>query len=193
MEGGALDVNGAGAILTSESCLLNPNRNPGLTKREIEAFLGDFLGVNQVWWLGDGIAGDDTDGHIDDLARFVNPTTVVTVVEEDPLDENYEPLKDNLKRLQHVRDESGRPLEVVTLPMPRPLYYQGQRLPCSYANFYIANGVVLVPTYDEKSDPAALDTLRRLFPSRTVVGMDATDLVWGLGAFHCVTQQQPLV
>ena len=193
MEGGSLDVNGNGALLTTESCLLNPNRNPGLNQREIEVFLGDFLGVTQFWWLGQGIAGDDTDGHIDDLARFVSPTTVVTVVEEDPLDENYAALRDNLERLQHIRDKSGKPLQIVTLPMPRPLYYQGQRLPCSYANFYIANGVVLVPTYGQQSDTTALDTLRRLFPSRTVIGIDARDLVWGLGAFHCVTQQQPLV
>ncbi|HXE58688.1 MAG TPA: agmatine deiminase family protein [Gemmatimonadales bacterium] len=191
MEGGALDVNGCGTVLTTEACLLNPNRNPELDRAEIEQYLKDYLGVVHVLWLGDGIVGDDTDGHVDDLTRFVDPRTVVTVVEDDPRDENYEPLRGNLARLREMRDQDGEPLRVVTLPMPRPVWYDGQRLPASYANFYIANGVVLVPTYDPARDPLALETLQRLFPTRRVVGIDCTDLVWGLGAFHCVTQQWP--
>jgi agmatine deiminase len=191
MEGGALDTNGMGTLLTTESCLLNPNRNPGLSKREIERYLKDYLGVSHILWLGEGIAGDDTDGHIDDLARFVNPTTVVTVVEDDSSDPNYWPLRDNLKRLQSMNDQNGNPLQVVTLPMPAPSYCDGQRLPASYANFYVANSVVLVPTYDPEKDPIALEALERLFPERRIIGMDCTDLVWGLGAFHCISQQQP--
>jgi agmatine deiminase len=191
MEGGSLDVNGAGTLLTTEACLLNPNRNPHLSKVEIERHLRDYLGVTHILWLGDGILGDDTDGHVDDLTRFVGPRTVVTVVEDDPRDENHEPLQENLKRLRTMKDQDGRPLEVVTLPMPRPLEHDGQRLPASYANFYVANGVVLLPTYDRERDPIALDTLQRCFPDRGVIGIDCTDLVWGLGAFHCVSQQWP--
>jgi agmatine deiminase len=191
LEGGAIDVNGQGTLLTTEACLLNPNRNPHLDRDAIEARLRDHLGVRNILWLGDGIAGDDTDGHVDDLTRFVDPTTVVTVVEQDSADENYEPLQENLERLRTMRDQDGEPLRVVTLPMPRPLHHQGQRLPASYANFYIANGLVLLPTYDPEHDAEALTTLRRLFPGRDVVGIDCTDLVWGLGAFHCVTQQWP--
>src|SRR5688500_18384613 len=193
MEGGSIDVNGAGTLLTTEACLLHPNRNPGLTRSEIEACLRDYLGVTNILWLGDGIAGDDTDGHVDDLTRFTDARTVVTVVEEDPADPNYGPLRDNLARLGEMRDQDGEPLRIETLPMPRPLEHDGQRLPASYANFYIANGVVLVPTYDPGRDAAALATLRRCFPTRRVVGIDCTDLVWGLGAFHCVTQQWPAV
>ena len=191
MEGGSIDVNGRGALLTTEACLLNPNRNPQLDRAGIERHLRDFLGVSTILWLGDGIAGDDTDGHVDDLTRFVDPTTVVTVVEDDPTDENYEPLQENLERLMSMADQDGHPLRVVTLPMPRPLYHEGQRLPASYANFYIANGLVLLPTYDPPRDEEALATVRELFPGREVVGIDCTDLVWGLGAFHCVTQQWP--
>jgi agmatine deiminase len=191
MEGGSIDVNGRGTLITTESCLLNPNRNPRLDKSEIEQYLRSYLGVSHILWLGDGITGDDTDGHIDDLTRFVDPTTVVTVVEDDPTDENYEPLQANLERLKRMTDQDGRPLRVVTLPMPQPLWHDGQRLPASYANFYIANGIVLLPTYDPESDADALSILQRLFPTRTVIGMDCTDLVWGLGAFHCVTQQWP--
>ena len=191
MEGGSLDVNGAGTLLTTEACLLNPNRNPHLSRGEIERYLRDFLGVTNILWLGDGIIGDDTDGHVDDLTRFVGPHTVVTVVEDDPRDENYEPLQDNLKRLRTMKDQDGQALEVITLPMPRPLEHDGQRLPASYANFYIANGVVLLPTYDRERDPVAIDVLQRCFPDRRVVGIDCTDLVWGLGAFHCVSQQWP--
>jgi agmatine deiminase len=191
LEGGSIDVNGRGTLLTTEACLLNPNRNPQLGREAIEASLRRHLGVRNILWLGDGIAGDDTDGHVDDLTRFVDPTTVVTVVEEDPADENYEPLQANLERLHTMCDQDGTPLRVVTLPMPRPIHQEGQRLPASYANFYIANGLVLLPTYDPKRDAEAEATLQRLFPGRDVVGIDCTDLVWGLGAFHCVTQQWP--
>ncbi len=191
LEGGSIDVNGRGTLLTTESCLLNPNRNPELSRREIEQFLRAYLGMRHILWLGDGIVGDDTDGHIDDLTRFVDDRTVVTVVEDDPSDENYEPLQKNLERLQDMTDQDGLPLRVVTLPMPRGLWHDGQRLPASYANFYIANGVVLLPTYDPARDEEARAILQGLFPSREVVGIDCTDLVWGLGAFHCVTQQWP--
>jgi agmatine deiminase len=191
MEGGSIDVNGCGSLLTTEACLLNPNRNPELTRAEIEGYLRSFLGVTHVLWLGDGIAGDDTDGHVDDLTRFVGPSTVVTVVEEDPRDENFEPLQANLQRLRTMSDQDGRQLQVELLPMPRPLYHDAQRLPASYANFYVANGVVLLPGYDAERDREAQDTLQRLFPGRRVVVIDCTDLVWGLGAFHCVTQQWP--
>ena len=193
MEGGSLDVNGRGTLLTTESCLLNPNRNPRLDRREIERYLEDYLGVRRILWLGDGIVGDDTDGHVDDLTRFTDPRTVVTVVEDDPADPNYAPLRDNLERLRSMRDQDGEPFRIVTLPMPRPLEHEGQRLPASYANFYIANGVVLLPTYDPERDETARITLQELFPTRRVVGIDCTDLVWGLGAFHCVSQQWPAV
>ena len=192
MEGGALDVNGEGTVLTTEACLLNPNRNPQLTKRQIEQYLSDYLGVTNILWLGNGILGDDTDGHVDDLARFVNPTTVVTAVEPDPRDDNHRPLQENLKRLRAMRDQDGRPLRIVELPMPGVVELAGQRLPASYANFYIANGIVLLPTYrHRKNDAAAIQNLQELFPSRRVVGMDSTNLIWGLGSFHCLTQQQP--
>ena len=193
LEGGSIDVNGHGTLLTTEACLLNPNRNPALSRAEIEEYLRAYLGVQKILWLGDGIVGDDTDGHIDDLARFVDPTTVVCVVEEDPADVNYKLLQENLKRLQFMTDQDGRPLHVVPLPMPSPVEYDGNRLPASYANFYIANGIVLVPTYKCPNDQRALTILQELFPTRHVVGIDCTDLVWGLGAFHCVTQQQPAV
>ena len=191
LEGGSIDVNGRGALLTTEACLLNPNRNPQLDKTEIEDHLRAYLGVTKILWLGDGIVGDDTDGHVDDLTRFVNPTTVATVVEDDPDDENYEPLQRNLERLNRMTDQNGEPLRVVTLPMPHPLWHDGQRLPASYANFYIANRIVLLPTYDPARDEEARSVLQSLFPDREVVGIDCTDLVWGLGAFHCVTQQWP--
>jgi agmatine deiminase len=192
MEGGALDVNGAGTLLTTESCLLNPNRNPHLNKQQIEQHLRDYLGVTNILWLGDGIAGDDTDGHVDDLARFVNPTTVVTVVEQNTQDDNYWPLQENRKRLRAMRDQDGHPLQVVELPMPGVIEYDGQRLPASYANFYVANRVVLLPTYrNPKTDALATETLQKLFGDRRVVGIDSTNLIWGLGSFHCLTQQQP--
>lgn len=191
LEGGSIDVNGRGTLLTTEACLLNPNRNPQLDREAIEASLRRHLGVRNILWLGDGIAGDDTDGHIDDLTRFVDPTTVVTVVEEDPADQNYEPLQKNLERLRTMRDQDGTPLRVVTLPMPRPIHQEGHRLPASYANFYIANGLVLVPTFNDPNDRAALNTLADLMPRHRVVGIHAVDLVWGLGTIHCLTQQEP--
>ncbi|HJR15731.1 MAG TPA: agmatine deiminase family protein [Gemmatimonadales bacterium] len=191
LEGGSIDVNGRGTLLTTEACLLNPNRNPQLSRATIEDYLRSYLGVSCILWLGEGIAGDDTDGHVDDLTRFVDPTTVVTVVEDNPADQNYEPLQSNLERLKRMTDQDGQPLRVVTLPMPRPLYHDGQRLPASYANFYIANGIVLLPTYDPARDDEASAILQSLFPSREIIGIDCTDLVWGLGAFHCVTQQWP--
>ena len=194
MEGGSIDVNGRGTLLTTTACLLNPNRNPHLSKIEIEKYLCDYFGVDQVLWLGDGIVGDDTDGHIDDLTRFINPSTLVTVVENDPADENYAILQDNLQRLGHFRDAGGKKFRIVTLPMPGVIEREGQRLPASYANFYIANRSVLVPTYrHKKNDQAALETLQREFPSRRVIGVDSTELIWGLGSFHCITQQEPAV
>ncbi len=191
LEGGSIDVNGRGTLLTTDACLLNPNRNPALTRAQIEQYLRDYLGVTRILWLGDGIVGDDTDGHVDDLTRFVDSTTVVTVVEDDPADENYEPLQENLQRLRSMKDQDGAGLRVELLPMPRPLFHDGQRLPASYANFYVANGLVLLPGYDRGRDGQARATLERLFPDRRVVVIDCTDLVWGLGAFHCVTQQWP--
>lgn len=191
MEGGSIELNGKGTLLTTEACLLNPNRNPSLTQAEIEQRLKDYLGVRHILWLGDGIVGDDTDGHVDDLTRFVDPGTVVTVVEEDSLDENFEPLQDNLERLKLMKDQDGKPLRVVTMPMPDPLFQDDQRLPASYANFYIANGAVLLPTYRSRNDEVARLILEDLFPTRQVIGIDCTDLVWGLGALHCVSQQWP--
>jgi len=191
LEGGSIDVNGAGSLLTTESCLLNPNRNPGMTKTEIEEYLRVYLGVSNILWLGDGIAGDDTDGHVDDLARFVGRDTIVTVIEQDPADQNYRPLADNLKRLRAMHDENGKPFRIETLPMPPALHHEGQRLPASYANFYIANGVVMVPTFGCPTDEQALAILQRLFPDRWVLGFHCLDLVWGLGTIHCLTQQHP--
>jgi agmatine deiminase len=193
LEGGSIDVDGHGTLLTTEACLLNPNRNPRSDRGEIEQALRNFLGVQTILWLGDGIVGDDTDGHIDDLTRFVGPGRVVTVLEEDPLDANFAALRENVQRLQSMSDNRGRPLEVISLPMPGPVYFGEERLPASYANFYIANRRVLVPVYGHANDQIALDTLQRLFPERLVVGVDCTPLVWGLGAIHCVTQQQPSV
>ncbi len=187
LEGGSIDVNGKGALLTTESCLLNKNRNPNLSREQIEQRLRDFLGVREILWLGDGIAGDDTDGHIDDLARFVSERTVVTVVEEKRDDENYQPLQDNLNRL------SGFGLDIVTLPMPKKIMREGLRLPASYSNFYIANNCVLVPIFADPTDEIALSILRDLFPNRRVIGIDCRELIWGLGTFHCLTQQQPAV
>ncbi len=193
MEGGSLEVNGLGTLLTTESCLLNPNRNPRLDRAAIEACLRDYLGVGNILWLGDGIEGDDTDGHIDDLTRFTDARTLVTVIEDDPADPNHAPLRNNLSRLRTMRDQDGEPFRIVTLPMPRRLEHDGQRLPASYANFYVANGVVLVPTYDPARDGEAIATLQGLFPTRRVIGIDCVELVWGLGAFHCVSQQWPAI
>jgi agmatine deiminase len=191
LEGGSIDVNGAGVVMTTEQCLLNANRNPDRTRGDIERALCEYLGVESVLWLGEGVAGDDTDGHIDDIARFVSPTTIVTVVEEDPADVNHRPLEDNLRRLQLARDPQARAYDIVRLPMPGPVLAEGEPLPASYANFYVANGVVLLPVYGQANDERAVDTLQRLFPDRRVVPIDCEPLVWGMGAIHCVTQQQP--
>jgi agmatine deiminase len=197
MEGGSIEVNGAGCVLTTEQCLLNPNRNPNLDRNEIEAYLKNYLGVQKVLWLGEGIVGDDTDGHIDDIARFVAPNVIVCAVEDDPDDANYELLQDNLERLRTITDADNRPFEIVTLPMPGVVGGTStdsrnlDRLPASYANFYIANDVVLAPIFGHQNDERALETLDRLFPSRQVVGINCEPLVWGMGTIHCVTQQQP--
>jgi agmatine deiminase len=191
LEGGSIDVNGRGTLLTTEACLLNRNRNPLLTRKQIEKQLRDFIGATNILWLGDGIVGDDTDGHIDDLTRFVDEQTVVTVVEEDPHDDNFKPLQENLRRLEKMKDQDGNALRIVELPMPPPLFYEDQRLPASYANFYIANDVVLLPGYDRETDAVAAATLQALFSTRRVVTIDCRALVWGLGAFHCLTQQWP--
>lgn len=194
MEGGSVEFNGKGTLLTTTACLLNKNRNPHLTQAQIEKYLIDYYGVENILWLGDGIVGDDTDGHIDDLTRFVNEDTVVTVVEEDKSDENYEVLQDNLKQLATMRLENGKQLNIVELPMPHEVVYEDQRLPASYANFYIGNQYVVVPTFrDGKNDDKALDILQGCFPGRKVVGLDSTDLIWGLGSFHCLSQQEPAV
>lgn len=191
MEGGSVEVNGSGILLTTEACLLNPNRNPALSKAEIEQFLKDYYGQEQIWWLKDGIIGDDTDGHIDDLTRFVAADTVVTVVEPRREDENYAILQENLELLHSFRLPDGRPLKVVELPMPEPVECEGQRLPASYANFYIANGLLIVPTYRCRQDAEALRVLQDCFPERRIVGLDSTDIIWGLGSFHCLSQQEP--
>ena len=192
MEGGAVDFNGAGTVLTTTSCLLNKNRNPGMSKPEIEEYLRQYYGQRHVVWLGDGIEGDDTDGHIDDLARFVDARTIVIGLEDDPRDANYKVLRDNRRRLERVRDQDGRPFEIVELPMPQPVAHQGQRLPATYMNFYFVNGALLVPTYgNARRDAKALQTLERLLPSRQIVGVNCRSLIWGLGAIHCLTQQQP--
>ena len=193
LEGGSIEVNGLGTLLTTEECLLSHEqaRNPGFSPADWETIFRDYLGATNVLWLGRGIAGDDTHGHVDDLARFVNPTTVVTVVESDRSDDNYEPLQENLARLREAQDEEGRPLRVETLPMPRPVWFDGQRLPASHANFYVANKIVLVPTFSDPADRVVLNTLAALFPDREVIGIAARDLVLGLGTLHCMTQQQP--
>lgn len=191
MEGGAIDGNGQGTILTTEQCLLNPNRNPNLGRPQIEQYLADYLGARKVLWLtGGDMAGDDTDGHIDQLARFVDARTVVAASEENPDDENYEPLQTNLAELRQMTNESGEPLRVIPLAMPRPLYHDEQRMPGSYCNFHIANGVVVVPQFDDPHDRLALETLGRLFPQRQIIGLPAVDLIWGLGAYHCLSQQE---
>jgi agmatine deiminase len=191
LEGGSIEVNGEGTLLTTEACLLNKNRNPNLTQKEIETYLRDYLGVDQILWLGEGIVGDDTDGHIDDLTRFVDAKTLVTIVEEDTADENFALLRENSLRLAAMRDNSGNPWRIVDLPTPGRIEREGRRLPASYANFYIANDVVIMPAFDHPNDSKARDILQRLFPTRRVVAWPALDLIWGLGAFHCITQQQP--
>jgi len=193
LEGGAVDVDGKGLLLATEECLLSPvqARNPGLGRGELEQALRDYLGVRKIIWLASGVAGDDTHGHVDDVARFVAPGTVAAAEESDPTDRNYEALQENLRRLRSATDLVGRPLRVVTLPMPAPIYFRGQRLPASYANFYIANKLVLVPVFGDPQDRTALETLASLFPDRRVVGVYSRDLILGLGAVHCLTMQQP--
>lgn len=193
LEGGSIDVNGRGTLLTTEECLLSKvqERNPGFTKEDYAEVFREYLGVTNILWLKNGIAGDDTHGHVDDLARFVNPTTVVTILEEDSRDPNYAPLQENHALLKTMKDQDGRPLSVETLPMPAPVYFDDFRLPASYANFYIANKLVLAPTFNDSNDRVALNALARLFPGREVVGIPCRDLVLGLGTIHCMTQQQP--
>jgi agmatine deiminase len=193
LEGGSIDVNGCGSLLATEECLLSAvqTRNPKVSRKELEEILRDYLGITHVLWLKNGIVGDDTHGHVDDLARFVNPTTVVTVVEPDPLEANYDPLRENLALLREMKDQDGRPLRVDTLPMPAPVYFDGQRLPASYANFYVANQIVLAPTFNDPNDALALTKLADLFPGRKIIGIACLDLVLGLGTIHCMTQQEP--
>lgn len=193
MEGGSVEFNGKGTLLTSASCLLNPNRNPHLTQKQIEEYLINYYGVEQILWVDDGIVGDDTDGHIDDTIRFVNEDTVLAVVEKNKPDENYALLQRNLKQLQQMRLLNGKQLNIVELPMPNAVTYDGQRLPASYANFYIANKFVIVPTYRCDQDDEALQIIQQYFPDRKAVGIDSTEIIWGLGSFHCLSQQEPAV
>jgi agmatine deiminase len=194
LEGGALEVNGKGTLITSEECLLHPSiqvRNAGFTKADYEAIFHDYFGVTNVIWVGDGVAGDDTHGHIDDLCRFVNEDTIVTVVEDNPHDENYKPLQANLAILQHAKLENGKAPNIVCLPMPKRIDFDGIRLPASYANFIILNGCVLVPTFNDIHDAKALQILANCFPDRDVIGISAIDLIWGFGTLHCLSQQIP--
>jgi agmatine deiminase len=193
MEGGSVDFNGKGTLITSESCLLNQNRNPLLSRSGIEAYLEAYYGVDQVLWVKDGIVGDDTDGHVDDTIRFFNEDSVLTVVEYNKSDENYEILQRNLKDLKSMRLLNGKQLNIIELPMPDKIFHEGQRLPASYANFYIANGLVIVPTYRCDKDEIALRIIQEAFPDRSIVGIDSTDIIWGLGSFHCLSQQEPYV
>ena len=193
MEGGSVEFNGAGTVMTSTACLLNPNRNPHLNQQQIEEYLCNYYGMEQVLWVDEGIVGDDTDGHIDDTVRFVNEDTVLTVIEEDKNDDNYELLQHNLKQLKAMRLLNGKQLNIIELPMPEQLVYDDQRLPCSYANFYIANKSVIVPVFQTDRDEKALQIIQDCFPDRTVVGIDSLDIIWGLGSFHCLSQQEPLI
>lgn len=193
MEGGSVEFNGTGTILTSTSCLLNPNRNSQLNRNQIENYLFDYYGANQVLWVEEGIVGDDTDGHIDDTIRFVNEDTVLTVVESNTQDENYSILQDNLAQLKKMRLLNGKQLNIVELPMPEAVIYEDQRLPASYANFYISNKYVIVPTFRSAMDDKALSIISEAYKNREVVGIDSTDIIWGLGSFHCLSQQEPLV
>lgn len=193
MEGGSVDVNGKGTLITTEQCLLNKNRNPNLTKKQIEEYLKNYLSVRNIIWLKNGIAGDDTDGHVDDIARFVNPTTIVCVFEEDKNDENYLPLKENLEILKKARDQDGNPLKIIKLPMPGFVGDGDGRLPASYANFYIGNKIVLVPVFGHKNDRKAMNILKSVFPNREVIGINCTEMVYGLGTIHCASQQQPSI
>jgi len=193
LEGGPIDTNGQGILLTTEECLLSEvqQRNPGVSREQLERAFSEYLGIDQVIWLGRGIAGDDTHGHVDDITRFVGPSTILTAVEPNATDSNHEPLAENLERLKAARTSEGKQFTIVELPLPRPVVFRNQRLPASYANFYIANGLVLVPTFHDPNDRVALGILAELFPDREVIGIYAVDLVWGLGTLHCMTQQQP--
>ncbi|MES2222054.1 MAG: agmatine deiminase family protein [Acidobacteriota bacterium] len=195
LEGGSIDVNGAGALLTTEECLLSDvqARNPGVSRQQLERCFHDYLGVDQVIWLNRGIAGDDTHGHVDDIARFVDSKTIVAVIEPNSDDENHMPLQENLQRLAAARTLDNKPYRIVELPLPSPVIFEGQRLPASYANFYIANGLVLVPTFNDPNDRVALNILAEVFPLHTIVGIHSVDFIWGLGAMHCMTQQQPAI
>lgn len=193
MEGGSVEFNGKGTILTSTCCLLNENRNPHLNRDQVERYLHEYYGAQQVLWVEEGIVGDDTDGHIDDTIRFVNEDTVLTVIETDKQDENYELLQQNLRQLQQMRLLNGKQLNIVTLPMPDPVVFEDQRLPASYANFYISNKYVIVPTFQCRKDDEALGIIAGCFKDREVVGIDSTDIIWGLGSFHCLSQQEPAV
>ena len=195
LEGGSIDSNGRGTLLTTEECLLSKvqQRNPAMKRQDYETIFAEHLGIKNVIWLGSGIAGDDTHGHVDDITRFVAPDTVVTAVESDPKDSNYEPLRENIRRLRAATDQDGKPLAIIELPMPGPVFFEGRRLPASYGNFYIANGIVLVPVFNDPNDRIALDVLADVFPDRDVVGIYSGDLIWGFGAMHCMTQQQPAV
>jgi agmatine deiminase len=193
MEGGSVEFNGKGTVLTSTACLLNPNRNPNLNKEQIEQYLVNYYGMEQVLWVDEGIVGDDTDGHIDDTVRFVNSDTVMAVIEENKQDGNYSLLQRNIKQLQKMRLSDGRQLNIVELPMPDEIIFEDQRLPASYANFYIANNSVIVPTFRSKKDDKALQIIQNCFPGRQIVGIDSTDIIWGLGSFHCLSQQEPMV
>ena len=192
MEGGSVEFNGKGTLLTSRACLLNKNRNPNHSQAQIEKYLMDFYGVEQILWVNDGIVGDDTDGHIDDTVRFVNEDTVVAVVEQNKSDENYAILQENLHELKQMRLLNSKQLNIIELPMPAPVVSEGQRLPASYANFYISNAAVIVPTFRCTNDQTAIDILSKCFPDRKVVGIDSTEIVWGLGSFHCLSQQEPV-
>ncbi len=193
LEGGSIEVNGRGSLLTTEECLLSKTqqRNPAMSRADYEKLFSDFLGISNVIWLDSGIAGDDTHGHVDDITRFVSPDTVVTAIESNPDDPNYEPLRENIRRLRAATDQDGKPIAIVELPMPGPVHFEKRSLPASYANFYIANGIVLVPVFNDPNDRVALDILADLFPDREVVGIYSGDLIWGFGAMHCMTQQQP--
>ena len=195
LEGGSIDVNGQGTLLTTEECLLSKvqQRNPKMNRKDYERVFAEYLGIKRVIWLDSGIAGDDTHGHVDDITRFVAPDTVVTAVESNPDDTNYEPLRENIRRLRAASDQDGKPLAIIELPMPAPVVFEGRRLPASYGNFYIANGLVLVPVFNDPNDRFALDILADLFPEREVIGIYSGDLIWGFGAMHCMTQQQPKI
>ncbi|TAF64919.1 MAG: agmatine deiminase family protein [Cytophagales bacterium] len=193
MEGGSVDFNGEGTLITSTACLLNPNRNPALSRQDIETYLCEYYGVAQILWVADGIVGDDTDGHIDDITRFINEDTVVTVIEKNKNDENYLPLQENLQLLSKMRLLNDKQLNIIELPMPSPVIWEEQRLPASYANFYICNAGVIVPTFQCPEDQIAIDTLEKCFPEKKVIPIDSVEIIWGLGSFHCLSQQEPAV